>query len=295
MTRRISNSEVGTWLTCQRKYYYQYDKGLRPKHQKGALPLGVIGHEVLASYWDAIKGGSSHGDAVLGSWGILSFHIGDDRYPMETVLDVRKILELYYAAHATDCEKWEVLEVEKNYDLHLTDEYDYTLRLDLLVRERATNKILLIDHKFVYDFKRYDQINLTPQMPKYLAALRSNGIWPDEAILNQIRYRKIKNPTAEQLYRRSPVSISNEKMKRAVKEQLIVSQRIDEWRKLPLVVRGDIATRVFSEMTCNMCNMKPLCLSEYDGGDISYMIQEDYTKNEYDYNPVEELMAEELM
>jgi hypothetical protein len=50
-TRRISNSEVSTWLTCQQRYYYEFDLKLAPIHNTEALSRGILGHEVLAKYY----------------------------------------------------------------------------------------------------------------------------------------------------------------------------------------------------------------------------------------------------
>jgi hypothetical protein len=63
-TRRISNSEVSTWLTCQQRYYYEFDLKLAPIHNTEALSRGILGHEILAHYYIARKSGHAHEDCV---------------------------------------------------------------------------------------------------------------------------------------------------------------------------------------------------------------------------------------
>ena len=43
-----------------------------------------------------------------------------------------------------DLEAWEILAVEKYYEVDLTDEFKYGMRLDLLVRNRQTGEVSVI-------------------------------------------------------------------------------------------------------------------------------------------------------
>lgn len=53
MNRPLSNSEVQTFLTCRRKWWLSYYRGLRPKAKgQGALALGSRVHAALAAYYN---------------------------------------------------------------------------------------------------------------------------------------------------------------------------------------------------------------------------------------------------
>lgn len=47
---RLSFSKVQTYLTCGRKYYYQYVKGIRPTVTNVALPFGKAMHKACTDY-----------------------------------------------------------------------------------------------------------------------------------------------------------------------------------------------------------------------------------------------------
>lgn len=287
--RRISNSEVATWNTCQRKYYYEFDLALEPKVTGGALGRGVLLHEVLADYYAGLKDGATHEVAMRAARGRLQQYLANDAFGMETVMEVDRLLQGYWANYQGDPD-WEILEVEKGFDLPLTEDYEYSLRLDLLVRSRSTSALILVDHKTAYDFWTEDDLDLNPQFPKYIGSLRANGIHVDKAILNQIRTRKLKNPGPEDLFRRTVCKPSIAKVQNSLKEQVLASQEITNHRMLPLEVRANTSKRVLNKMVCRYCNAKSLCMSEYDGGDITHMIANDFKPRTYGYNdPVEEL------
>jgi len=283
--RRISNSEAACWLTCKRKYFYEFDLNLEPKVVGQALGRGVLLHDVLALYYERLKAGVSHNVAVVDARARLQTFMAS--LPMETVMEVDRLLQGYWNYYQGD-KDWEILEVEKSYDLPLTEEYEYALRLDLLVRVRSTGAIVLVDHKTTYDFWSADDLDLNPQFPKYIGSLRANGVAVDYALLNQIRTRSIKNPDANDLFRRVDYRPSRQKVANAIREQVIVNQEIVKHRSLPIEVRGNMATRVLNKQICKYCDMKPLCMSEYDGGEIKHMVDNDYKQRTYGYNNTEE-------
>lgn len=281
--RRISNSEVSTWLSCQRKYYYEFDLNLEPNQQGSALSRGVLFHDVLAIYYSALKDGIKHDDAVIVARRHLQSYLANTSFAMETVTEVDRLLHGYWNFYKGDPD-WEILDVERGYDLALTNEYEYSLRFDLLIRNRKTGEIILVDHKTAYDFWSEDDLALSPQFPKYIGSLRANGVHVDKAILNQVRTRSIKNPSPEQLFRRTVDKPSLAKIQNAMREQVIVSEQIVKHRSLPLEVRAANSVRTLNKQVCKYCDAKPLCMSEYDGGDVTHMIANDFKQRTYGYN-----------
>lgn len=289
--RRISNSEVSTWLTCQRKYYYEFILNLEPKQANGALGKGTLFHSALASYYDILKAGEPHHKAVAEARKMLLIETAMSNYSLDTVMEVDRLLKGYWAYYMGDPD-WEILEVEANYDLPITDNFEYSLRLDLYVRSRSTGAYILVDHKTTYDFWSQDDLDLNPQFPKYIASMRANGKQVDYAILNQVRSRALKNPSPEQLFKRAVCKPSLAKVQTALREQVLVSQEITRYRELPLAVQAANSTRILNKAVCKWCNVKSLCLSEYDGGDITYQIEYDFKQRTYGYNaPSEDLDA----
>jgi len=288
--RLISNSEVSTWLLCRRKYYYNFDLNLVPVNRSESLSRGILGHDVLAAYYKVLSVGGLHEQAVAEARKLLMAAM--DAFSMELCLELDGILKNYWDHYkGTDLQKYEILKVEDMYQLPINSDFEYVFRFDLYLKERTTGKCVLMDHKFVYDFWNADKLALNPQFPKYVGAMRANGLQVDECILNQIRYRKIKEPTEDQLWRRSVVLPSNAKIRFSLKEQILASKEIAAHKFLPVEVRSDHALGVRNPLVCKYCEFKELCASEYDGGDTTYMIQNEYTSNTYGYNaPIAEEM-----
>lgn len=299
--RRISNSEVATWLTCRRQYYYAFDMGIAPKI-KGhnptgrvtTLAVGTLGHEVLAIFYSMLKMDGSIEEAKQASRDHLSHLMLNPReFNMETIVHTTKILERYWSHYSqVDLDKYEIIDVEKEYDIPLTDEFNYVFRFDLLLKERGTNKIGLVDHKFKYEFFTDEAISLTGQMPKYLGALRYNGIFPSFVYLNQIRAKApAQSWGPKDFFRRSLVSPSNTKVTNAVREQVIASQEIVEWREQPDEIKRATALRSMDSFPnpCGKCPFNLICRMEYDGGNITHVVANDFGPNSYNYNRDEQL------
>lgn len=289
VARKVSNSETTTWLQCQRRYLYQYDLNLRPKKLSQALSRGILGHEVVAEYYSARKAGQNHADALVQARRLL---YAKPDYDLDIVAEVDKIVNNYFRVYGDEIgSKYSILAVEEQYEIPLTSDFIFVMRLDLLVKNLKTNRTELWDHKFVYDFWSQDDLALDPQRPKYIGALRFNNNFVDEAVLNQLRYRSIKQPTDDQLFKRTVQQPSQAKINTVLREHVQASREIVEWRKLSLDERRRVAKRSANKMTCRSCSVKQLCMSELDGGDISYAIKTDYVTNEYGYNnnPTDEL------
>lgn len=303
--RRVSNSEAGTWLTCQRKYYYAFDLGIVPKphivgfYQKKTnkdedekvrtLDVGNLGHEILAMYYSLLKQGYSVEQSIKECQNELTkIWFSKQHYTQAVVTHTTTILNRYWEFYAIeDDKKYVVVDVEKEYDLSLTEDYNYVFRFDLLLMNRKTEQLGLVDHKFKYDFFTDESINLSGQMPKYLGALRYNGIWPEWVWLNQIRARSpFQSWGPKDFFRRSLVAPSNNKVANAMREQIIASQTIVEWRQLPLEVKKATALRSMDSFPrpCDRCPFNLICRMEYDGGNITNVIAADFTQNPYNYN-----------
>jgi len=293
-SRKISNSEVSTWLTCQMRYFFEFDLAIQPLHYTETLSRGILGHEVLAVYYKALQGGHSHSDAVDTARSHLMRYMGaGNTYDLPVVLDVDRILSGYWPI-AADL-PWRVLHVEEQFDAWLTNEFQFSMRLDLLIQDMSDGKIKVVDHKFVYDFWSGDDLRLNPQLPKYIGTLRANNVKVDEAILNQLRYRKIKEPRIDQLFQQTPYTPPNARIVNTMRQQIIASQKIVEWRELPIELREKRALRVLNKQVCRSCPVKNLCMESLDGNSIDYLLAGEYKKRDYGYNEPSTAMLESLV
>src|SRR5678810_589303 len=105
MLRRISNSEVGTWLTCRRKYFYAFDMGIAPKKSFNnpsskvtTLAVGTLGHQVLGIYYEGLMNGQGENMSRQAARDFLSLLMVEPKdYSREVVTATSIILERYWS------------------------------------------------------------------------------------------------------------------------------------------------------------------------------------------------------
>lgn len=266
--RIISNSNVESFLTCERKHFISYGLKKESKHPSESLSKGVLGHDVLAHYYQALKEGLSVKDAQLEALKYLSgIVIKGDTKP-EVIATVQGLLSRYWQDD-TLATGTKILEVEKDYFLPINKQYWYGMRLDLLVEAtqgRYKGQVLLIDHKFTYDFYSPDDLLLNPQMPKYVGTVRYNGYPVAEAYINQFRTRfashLIPKKTDADLFKRMPVGLGTMNTARvgnAIKTQMIASERILARYDMPIELWFEQALPTQNKMICRSCPFKNPC------------------------------------
>ncbi len=288
LSRTISNSEVSTYTQCERRHYYGYLKTLEPVNTSTSLSRGIIGHEALAFYYDALKEGADPATAQQRALDCVGRYLHFPNAETTMLTDLMQILARYFSYYPHD-EFREIIGVEKVYEID-AEEFIYGMRLDLLVRDKA-GKIVLVDHKFVYDFYTQNMLDTNAQLPKYIGTLKLNKVPVDYAILNQIRYRLKKGGnTDDELFKRAPVRPPHSRIHRIMGEQFEVSRRILERRTLDAEQQARVAVRTMNQMTCKNCPFISLCVAELDGQPTDNLLANDYRPNAYAlaYNPEEE-------
>ena len=279
--RKISNSETSAFLSCERKWYYQYVLNLTPVANSVALSRGVIGHECLAIYYQDLMDGKSYEDAEQAAYFELQKYF-NDAFDITMLVGLMELLQAYFMFARDD--GWKILAVERMYDVPVSSDYSYVMRLDLIAR-LSDGRTALIDHKFVYDFYQQDMIDMNVQLPKYMGALNYNGQGVDVAMLNQIRHRTKKGPMADdEKFRRSMLQPSGTEIKQIMREQFSASDRIVAFRNTDDDGESKVL-RTQNNMTCKNCSMLSLCKADLMGSDTSLMKKIDYKINQgYGYN-----------
>lgn len=302
MTRKVSNSEVQTFLLCRQRYHLAHDLNLEPIHPGPALYRGSVGHEMLEAYYRVFIGlfpgqktPEVYAKAEAEAWAVYRKYFAmADMSQNEVLVDLRQIMKQYFeyarsykdkTSTNSNQREWVILQVEKYYELDLTDEYKYVARLDLAAR--IDGLVTIVDHKFVYDFWTQDKLDLNPQLPKYTGILRNNGIRVDQVMVNQIRYRPKKKPpfySDEERFKYSFSIPTDMEVRTHLKEQLLVSEQVVAWRDKPMEERAATAVRILNDMVCRGCPVKSLCIMGLKGIDFNNEIKVSYQPNTYDYN-----------
>lgn len=269
--RLISNSEVESRLTCERKHLFTYIFERESKHKSRSLNIGIVGHEILATYYKALQEGLNKSDAEQEAMKHLTKLFVAEEYPPDDLGTVHALLSRYFAQD-TLAGNVKILEVETDFYLPINKDYWYGMRLDLLVEALVGSqkgRILLIDHKFTYDFYSYDDLKLNPQMPKYVVPVMQAGYDVKDAYINQIRTRfpahLIPKKSNDDLFQRMPVGLTKERIKSALKHQMLMSERIIEFRRMPLELQIESSVPVLNKMICRNCPFKNACEMVEDG------------------------------
>lgn len=280
----ISNSEVSTFQTCQRKHYYSFREALKPRegHSK-ALTRGIVGHEALERYYNSKKNGEKRADCEH----IMKQTIDEftDKYPhyAKELQQLKQILTQYVDFYWA--EPWRILEVESLHSTFLDNStVEYGLRLDLLVEVtsgREKGQIHVVDHKFVYDFFNDREKAMNTQLIKYMKTLRDNGIPVRKGVLNQIRYRSLKEPDPYRMFRRDSIVTTDKESELFVHEFTKVARIIEKLYLADPIKHKEATTMHIDKATCGSCSFQPLCKLYLQGLDETRTKNLLYVHNEY--------------
>lgn len=283
--KTISNSEVGTFMQCERKHYYGYILNLEPKSVSQALNRGIIAHDILASYYEAMRLGCDFArckDIATKTW---AQHFSAPYADTEMLMKLMNLLEQYWEYYFNDITNWEILAVEKTYYLPLTDEFSYGMRLDLLIRIKEgqyKGDVVVVDHKTVYDFWQQNQFILNPQLAKYITTVRQEGITVHRGMINELRHRsRIKPYEHDERYRRTFIRTSERKTRSIMREQIMASDRIAERHTMEPEQADRAALRIMSTMICKTCPFIYLCDAQLNGEPITAMVAAEFQPNTY--------------
>lgn len=277
----VSHSEVDSYLLCRRKHYYGYTKSLQRVKESSSLAMGVAGHKVMEVFYTAILNKSSFDEALKLATETCNELRKEVAIPSnrENIFDT--LLNIYFPNEPLVKEGWEILAVEKQFNLEYDPENQsqYPFVVDLIAKS-PEGKVVVIDHKFVYDFYNYEASIMQPQIPKYVGALRALNYKIDHGAYNMIRTRKMKESTAENMIQWLDVKPEPERVRQVFVEQIAVATEIQRIKELPEEQQDAGAYRVANKMVCQSCSFLDLCRTELTGGNSKLMIETEYTIRE---------------
>jgi hypothetical protein len=278
----VSNSEALAWLRCRRQYYYNYDLALEPVIQPGYFFKGNLVHAAHERYYKALQGGQGHDGAVVKGNEAFSLALEKDTYGnnLGDIGTLKTVMKRYWNEVAAN-DNWDILAVEKNYNLPLTPEFSFGFTPDLIAK--IDGLVTVVDHKNVYDFWHRRELDLDPQSRKYMAALIGLGKGVDRVMHNQTRYRLLKTRTqaTEELFRRDYATPNADERRGMISEQIKVTMQVAKHRKLDIEARERESLRVLNKQVCERCIFAELCYTELRGGNIQTMIEVDFKPNTY--------------
>jgi hypothetical protein len=289
----ISHSEVETFLLCSQRHFYAFGDnthgdlaGLEPQSHSDALYRGIVGHSALEAFYKAIKDGKSFDTAKKESANDCMIHATKPNPKYDILADLNgRILPRFfgYAKIKLD-EGWkpEYVEHEFRLEFKIDDRtLIYPFKPDVVMADPVGN-LWVWDHKFVYNFYNSEQINLLPQIPKYIGALRALGYPIKGGYYNQLRHREVKDLSN---HNRLDKFVPNDaRVQEAFRQQIKMMEKIALLKEGTLEAWQDSLTRVLNGMVCNSCSFKYLCAADLTGQDTTLMRKIEFSKNSYGYS-----------
>lgn len=288
----VSHSEVDSYLLCRRKHYYGYGLSLQRVSESEALAGGTAGHKILEAFYLVVGDGYETNDrdakfaegleAAKSMYAQLveeGFTESDRRASLYESLFNEGYG--YFSQEPFYSQGWDILGVEQDFTLLYDEETDarYPFVVDIIARD-PDGKIVVIDHKFVYDFYTPEATDLQPQIPKYIGALRALGYEVSHGAYNMVRTRKIKDPSAEQNCHLMLLKPNTTRVRQTFLEQIHVATEVQALKSLPLEDQEARAYRVANKMICQSCSFRDLCSTELIGGNVELMLRSEYKVRE---------------
>ena len=202
----VTYSELDTFRQCALKHNLSYVQGWRQVAKPGSpLTRGSLYHNVMEVHYTWLKR-----DPEADLREIQAF-VRKHLLFNNPVADVDQVLvdwmyDGYIECYGRD-PGWEILEVETAYRTPLgppSSPFRLAMKLDLVVRDKMTEQLWLVDHKTAKDFTRQTEIDIDDQFGLYTWGLRQQGMDIMGTIRNDCRTQrnKTKPMTMDQRFRR---------------------------------------------------------------------------------------------
>lgn len=186
----LTASAIGTFRACPRLYRYRYVDGIAPVQKADAPALGTAVHAALEAAW---REPARRTDAAREAIDALQLD------PLDRAR-VGAMLAGYLSRWADDAERYETLAVEQEFWLRLVNPdsghpgrlYDLAGKIDAIVREVETNRILIVEHKTSSEdigpgSDYWRRLSLDAQISLYFDGARALGYEVDGCLYDVLR------------------------------------------------------------------------------------------------------------
>lgn len=304
----VTNSMLKTYLRCRRQFWYKFQKQLVPV-KEGALPLkrGSWLHALLEEMY---KGGDWRTVHETLTADFNRMFVEEREYYGDLPTHCFRIMRAYEYFWRDADREFEVLEVEKTFDVPLPHGHTYRFRLDGLVADGYGTWIF--EHKSHLSIPRSDYRFIDPQSARYFWGLENLGVPITGILWNYLSTLSLSTPQLTATGRLSRRKIRTDPFTYVeglkslgidpadYKSDIIkVKQRLPElYRRERVPKPPKVAERLVEEMvyvadeiergikpirtierSCEtQCSFLPLCLTSLYGGDSDQIRSTQYRK-----------------
>jgi len=204
----MTNSARSTFMNCRRKYQYSYVFGLAPRKPSIPFLVGGLFHDALdRCYSSKFKLNIDKEKAIAEKACEKASHAEgmtaeeSDKIWIQSSI-VTGMLEGYKKQWLKqDQAKWDVIEAEGQFDVELPNGWRYRGKTDLVVRDRKTKKVKLVEHKTTsrLDAGYVAKLPLDNQILGYIWAKNQERLGIREVVYNVTRKPTIRLKQSETL------------------------------------------------------------------------------------------------
>lgn len=197
----VSYSELKTYRECPLKHKWEYHDRWAPTEEKPALARGHLWHWVMAAHYTAIRQAQKENripdaEEIFDTVKQGLFDAGGNQTEDQGL--ITWMYAGYLEAYGLDPD-WEILAVEHKAEVPILEgmrESGYWLKviIDLVIRDRFTGKIWIVDHKTGRDAEKDKDLDLDDQFGLYTAGVRALGKPVLGSIYNGARTQRNKAP-----------------------------------------------------------------------------------------------------
>jgi hypothetical protein len=204
----VTYSEMDSFRQCPLKHKLSYIEGWRKTPMPGSpLTRGSLWHNVMEVHYTWLQRNPNADLEEIRAFVRKHLLLNVAEPDVDQVL-VDWMYDGYIENYGRDID-WEIVEVEKAYRVRLgppSSQFRLAMKIDLLVRDRRTKQLWLVDHKSAKDFTRQTEIDIDDQFGLYSWGLRQMGIDVMGTIRSDARTQrnKTKPMTMDNRFRRVP-------------------------------------------------------------------------------------------
>lgn len=275
---KISNSQMQTLQTCERKFLYSHVWDLRPPHLPEPMERGLDGHELLETAFKAMLAGATALEAIKAMDDVLIRIADTNIHSLKIYRHVVALVE-----HVAS-EQWVPIHIEQNFSIEMENDNRFVFTPDAIFQFTSgpnRGSYFIVDYKFTGQYWSEAELATFQQLPKYkIYAEKALGIKIRHLGLIMLNTRAAESAQGSQLFQVKWLTLTRQKLERIEKENEVLLQRTAE-AKEKFTDRPELALRTVNTFACKLCWFADVCSGELEGRDITKMLNKNYVKNTY--------------
>lgn len=274
----VSHSEVNSIVVCERQHYYAYGEKIAAKKKSAALERGITGHELMQTFFESFKRTGSFTSSLTDVTAEAADRMNPDNIPKIAYLI--STITSFLLTHRERIEKWTLLHIEETFKLDL-GYFIYAFTPDLIIKENGV--IVVLDWKFVYDFYDDTMVDLSPQLPRYIGALRALDIPVARGLYAFLRYRNVKDEGEGNRFKLQDIAPTNTRINNSFTDLTLSVKPVAAKKEMSLADWSLSTRRAGNQTVCKSCDFKTLCVAELNGSDGKLIRHTQFERSTYGY------------